>query len=141
MDSHEPVVVPQRGHHRHTDEQHGNKQGSHQPVKDARQERELSGILRCGHSYFPTSSVETALGSLCSPSRRVKDCEYAAERALSSGSSDAAIPSGRMSGSKLMSRAGLVSSLSICSMTNIPTSTCCRSGGQGTVASLVESSG
>src|ERR1700722_5172254 len=133
MDSQKPVVVPQRGHHRHTDEQHGHKQGGHQPVKDARQERELSGILCSGHSYFPTSSVETAPGSLCSPSRRVKDCEYAAERALSSGSSDGAIPSGSTSGSKLMSRAGLISSLSIESIVNIPASICFRSGGQGKI--------
>src|SRR5580692_2819526 len=141
MDSHEPVVVPQRGHHRHTDEQHGNKQGGHQPVKDARQERELSLILRRGHGYFPTSSVETALGSLCSPSRRVKDCEYAAERALSSGSSDGAIPAGSTSGSKLMSRVGLVASLSMESIVNIPASICFRSGGQGSVASAVGSPG
>src|SRR5580658_4428681 len=142
MDSQEPMVVPQRGHHGHTDEQHGYQQGGHQPVKDTRQERELSGILRRrGHSYFPTSSAETALGSLCSPSRRVKDCEYAAERALSSGSSDGAIPSGSTSGSKLMSRVGLVSSLSMESIVKIPASICFRSGGQGRVASAVGSPG
>src|SRR5580700_11984834 len=134
MDSQEPVVVSQRGHHRH-------KQGGHQPVKDARQERELCGILRRGHSYFPTSSAETALGSLRSPSRRVKDCEYAAERALSSGSSDGAIPSGSTSGSKLMSRVGLISSLSIESIVNTPASICFRSGGQRSVASAVGSPG
>src|ERR1700733_11503189 len=133
------MVVSQRAHHRHTDEQHGHKQGGHQPVKDARQERELSGILRRGHGYFPTSSVETALGSLCSPSRRVKDCEYAAERALSSGSSDGAIPSGSTNGSKLMSRVGLVSSLSIVSIVSVPASICLRSEGQAWVASAVES--
>src|SRR5271155_5353898 len=141
MDSQEPVVVSQRGHHRHTDEQHGHKQGSHQPVKDARQERELSGILRSGHSYLPTSSVETALGSLCSPSRRVKDCEYAAERALSSGSSDGDIPSGSTSGSKLMSRVGLVASLSMVLIVSVPASICCLSGGQAAVGSAVESPG
>src|SRR5580700_3503170 len=142
MDSQQPMVVPQRRHHGHTDEQHGHQQGGHQPVKDARQERELSGIRRRrGHSYFPTSSVETALGSLCSPSRLVKDCEYAAERALSSGSSDGAIPSGSTSGSKLMSRVGLISSLSIESIVNIPASICFRSGGHWRVASAVGSPG
>jgi hypothetical protein len=39
-----------------------------------------------------------------------------------------------------MSRAGLVSSLSMWSIVNVPASTCCRSGGQGIVASLVGSS-
>src|SRR5580658_645153 len=142
MDSQEPMVVPQRGHHGHTDEQHGYQQGGHQPVKDTRQERELSGILRRrGHSYFPTSSVETALGSLCSRSRLVKDCEYAAERALKSGSSDGDIPSGNTSGSKLMSRVGLMSSLSMVLIVNVPASICFLSGGQGCVASTVESPG
>jgi hypothetical protein len=36
-----------------------------------------------------------------------------------------------------MSRAGLVSSLSTWSIVNVPASICCRSGGQGSVASLV----
>jgi hypothetical protein len=51
-----------------------------------------------------------ALGCFASPSRLVKDCEYTAERALSSGSSDGAMPAGRTNGSKLMSVAALVSS-------------------------------
>ena len=40
-----------------------------------------------------------------------------------------------------MSRAGLVSSLSTWSIVNVPASICCRSGGQGSVASLVGSPG
>ena len=91
----------------------------------------MSGTFgNSGHGYFSTSSVEIALGSLCSPSRRVKDCEYAAERALSSGSSEGEIPSGSTSGSKLISRVGLVSSLSMVSIVNVPASICCLSGGQ-----------
>src|ERR1700733_12197381 len=109
-------------------------------MQDAGRERELSGTLgRSGHGYFWTSAVEIALGALCSPSRRLKDCEYAAERALSNGSSDGDMPSGSTSGSKLMSRVGLVSSLSMVSIVSVPASICLRSEGQAWVASAVES--
>src|SRR5271168_1491169 len=100
-------------------------------MEDAGQKRELCGIVCGGHSYFLTSSVETALGLLRSPSRRLKDCEYAAERALSSGSSDVNIPAGSTVGSKLISRVGLVSSLSMLSIVKVPTSICLLSAGQG----------
>ena len=131
MDGHKRVVVTQRDHHGYADEKHCEKAGGHQPVKDPRRKRELNGTLGSGHGYFSTSAVEIALGSLRSPSRLVKDCEYAAERALSSGSSDGDIPSGNTSGSKLISRVGLVSSLSMVLIVNVPASTSSRSGGQG----------
>src|SRR5271169_565168 len=110
-------------------------------MQNARQECELCGIVRGGHGYFATSAVETALGSLCSPSRRVNDCEYAADRALNNGSSDGEIPAGSTSGSKLMSRVGLVSSLSIVSIVMVPTSICCLSEAQGLAACAVGSPG
>ena len=66
-------VISQRGDHRHADEQHGQKHRSHQPVEDARLEGELrSGFWRV---HFSVSAVETALGCLRSPSRRVNDGE------------------------------------------------------------------
>ena len=52
-----------------------------------------------------------ALGSFFSPARLVNDCEYTADRALSKGSSDGAMPAGSTKGSKLRSVAALVSSL------------------------------
>ena len=73
MDRDERVVVSQRGDHRHSDEQHCQKHRGHQPVEDARLEGELrAGLWRI---HFSVSAVETALGSLRSPSRRVNDCE------------------------------------------------------------------
>src|ERR1700722_17711442 len=139
MDRHQRVVVTQRRHHGHADEQHGEKTGRHQPVQDAGWKRELSGTLPSGHGYFATSAVEIALGALCSLSRLVKDCEYAAERALSRGSSEGDIPSGSTRGSKLISRVGLLASLSMVLMVSVPASICFLSGGQTEVASAVES--
>src|SRR5258705_12852719 len=76
-----------------------------------------------------------ALGCLVSPARLVNDCEYTAERALSNGSSDGAMPAGNTKGSKLRSVAALVSSLSTRSSVRVPTSTFSRSSGQAIVAS------
>src|SRR6202045_4833762 len=45
----------------------------------------IDAIVRCGHAHCPVSAGEIALGSLCSPSRRVNDCEYAADRAPTRG--------------------------------------------------------
>jgi len=56
-----------------------------------------------------TSAALIALGCFISPSRLVNDREYAAERALSRGSSDGAMPAGSSRGSKLISVAALVS--------------------------------
>jgi hypothetical protein len=53
-----------------------------------------------------------ALGCFASPARLVNDREYTAERALSKGSSEGAMPTGNTRGSKLISLATLVSSLS-----------------------------
>jgi hypothetical protein len=36
---------------------------------------ELLRLFRCDHPHCPVSAGETGLGSLCSPSRRVNDCE------------------------------------------------------------------
>ncbi len=141
MQRQEPVVVSQTGHHGHADKEHGHQQCGHQPMQNARQECELCGIRRGGHGYFSTSAVETALGSLCSPSRRMKDCEYAAERALNSGSSDGDIPAGSTSGSKLMSRVALESSLSMVSIVMVPTSICCLSAAHELAACAVGSPG
>src|ERR1700760_2538581 len=118
------MIIAQARHHRNADEEHGHNKNGHQPMQHAGQKCKLCGIRRGRHGYFATSDVETALGLLCSPSRRVKDCEYAAERALSSGSSEGDIPAGSTNGSKLISRIGLVSSLSIEPIVKIPTSTC-----------------
>ena len=57
------------------------------------------------------------------------------------GSSDGAMPAGSTRGSKLMSRAALVSSLSTRSSVSVPTLTCSRPAGQAMVASLVGSPG
>ena len=51
------------------------------------------------------------------------------------------MPAGNTNGSKLMSRRGLVSSLSTGSRVNVPTSTCSRPSGHGMVASLVAIAG
>src|ERR1700735_1449454 len=133
------MIIAQPRHHRNADEEHGHNKNGHQPVQHAGQKCELCGIRRGRHGYFATSDVETALGLLCSPSRRVKDCEYAAERALKSGSSDGEIPFGNISGSKFMSRVGLVSSLSIVSIVMVPTSICCLSCGHAADAWAVGS--
>jgi hypothetical protein len=82
-----------------------------------------------------------ALGDFDSPTRLLNDWAYTAERALGSGSSDGVMPAGRTRGSKLMLAAGLVSSLSTRSSVTVPTSTCWRSAGQATLASLVGSPG
>src|SRR4029434_830274 len=133
MERDQPVVVAERGHHGHADEEHGQQHGGHQPVQEARSQGELRRGR--GGAHRAASPGDTALGVLGSPSRRVNDSEYTAERALSSGSSDGAIPFGRIRGSKLMSRAGLVSSLSIRSNVSVPASSVRRSAGQGIRAS------
>ena len=51
------------------------------------------------------------------------------------------MPTGNTNGSKLMTRAELVSSLSIVSRVKVPTSTCSRPSGHGMVASSVGSPG
>jgi hypothetical protein len=49
------------------------KEYCHQPVEDARLGAKL--CPRFWRAHFSVSAVETALGSLGSPSRRVNDCE------------------------------------------------------------------
>ena len=73
VDRDERVVIAQRRDHRHAYTEHSEKHHRHYPVKDARLKSELPA--RCWHDHFPVSAVETALGSLRSPSRRVNDCE------------------------------------------------------------------
>jgi len=53
--------------------------------------------LAC-HSPRRTSAGVIALGCFASPARLVNDCEYTAERALSSGSSEGAMPAGSTKG-------------------------------------------
>src|SRR5205085_3298833 len=120
----------------YTDAKHGQDHRGHRPVQQPREGGELKA-LRC-HAQFPlrTSAGVIALGCFGSPARLVNDCEYTAERALSSGSSDGAMPAGNTRGSKLRSVAGLVSSLSTRSSVRVPTSTCSRCSGQAMLASL-----
>jgi hypothetical protein len=58
---------------------------------------------------------------------------------LGKGSLDGTMPAGKTSGSKLMSRAGLVSSLSTESSVSVPMSTCSRASGHWMVALSVAS--
>src|SRR5215467_9415183 len=92
--------------------------------------------LACFQPPLRTSAGVIAGGCFVSPARLVNDCEYTADRALSKGSSDGAMPAGSTKGSKLRSVAALVSSLSTRSSVKVPTSTWWRSDGQGKVASL-----
>src|SRR4029453_14041161 len=72
-------------HKAHADKEHGQQHGGHQPVQEARSQGELRRGR--GGAHRAASPGDTALGGLGSPSRRVKDSEYTAERALSQGSS------------------------------------------------------
>src|SRR5438132_11737680 len=106
-------------------------------MQHPREEGELASLRGHDQSPFRTSAGVIALGCFVSPARLVNDREYTAERALSSGSSDGAIPVGNTKGSKLISVAALASSLSTRSNVRVPTSICSRSTGQAIVASLV----
>ena len=52
-------------------------------------------VTRSPVTHWCISAAVTALGSLVSPSRLVKDCEYTADRALSRGSSEGVMPAGK----------------------------------------------
>src|SRR6266446_757345 len=125
MDRHEHMVVGQRDDHGNADAKHGQDHRGHRPVQQPREGGELSALGRHSQSALRTSAGVIALGCFVSPARLLNDCEYTAERALSNGSSDGAMPAGNTRGSKLISLATLVSSLSTCSSVTVPTSTCC----------------
>src|SRR5437899_162854 len=112
MDRYEYMVVGQRGDHGNADAKHGQDHRGHRPVQQPREGGELVAFRWHPHSPFRTSAGVIALGCFVSPARLVNDCEYTAERALSKGSSDGAMPAGNTSGSKLISVAALLSSLS-----------------------------
>src|ERR1700722_2187734 len=120
------MVVRQRGDHRNADEQHRQDHRRHRPVQYPGEQRELLGAHRWRYSRFVThwriSVGVTALGCLVSPARLVNDCEYTDDRALSSGSSDGAMPQGSTSGSKLISRQRPCASSSTLSIVSVPTS-------------------
>src|SRR4029077_7129157 len=141
MDRHEHVVVGQRGDHGNADAKHGQDHRGHRPVQQPREGSELKALGCHAQSPLPTSADVIALGCLVSPARLLNDCAYTAERALSKGSSDGLIPAGSTKGSKLISVAALVSSLSTLLSVKVPTSTCWRSAGQAMLASLVGSPG
>src|SRR5437868_10852858 len=141
MDRHEHMVVVQRGDHENADAKHGQDHRGHRPVQQPREGGELATLGCHSHSPFRTSAGVIVLGCFVSPARLVNDREYTAERALSNGSSEGAMPAGNTKGSKLISLAALVSSLSTRSSVRVPTSTCSQSAGQVTVASLVGSPG
>src|SRR5258707_8919221 len=141
MDRHEHVVVGQRGDHGNADAKHGQDHRGHRPVQQPREGGELKALGCHSQPPLPTSAGVTALGCFVSPARLLNDCAYTAERALSKGSSDGAIPAGSTKGSKLVFAATLVSSLSTRSSVKVPTSTCWRSAGQAMLASLVGSPG
>src|SRR6516225_7712706 len=124
MNRRERVVIGQGGDHGDADAKHGQDHRGHGPVQEPGKGMELA--VWGGHAQSPlcTSAGVIALGSFVSPARLVYDCEYTAERALSSGSSEGAMPAGNTRGSKLTSRAALVSSLSSWSSASVPTSTC-----------------
>src|SRR5260370_22082454 len=129
MDRHEHMVVGQRDDHTDADAKHGQDHRGHRPVQQPREGGELAALGWHPHSPFHTSAGVIALGCFVSPARLVNDCEYTAERALSKGSSDGAMPAGNTRGSKLISLAALVSSLSTRSSVKVPTSTCSRPPG------------
>src|SRR5205085_1428740 len=123
------------------DAEHGQHHRGHGPVQQPREGGELAA--RGGHAQFPfcTSAGVIGLDGFGSPARLVNEREYTAERALSSGSSEGAMPAGNTKGSKLISLAALVSSLSTRSSVRVPTSTCSRPAGQAMVASWAGSPG
>src|SRR5439155_11318959 len=141
MDRHEHMVAVQRDDHGNADAKHGQDHRGHRPVQQPREGGELKALGCHSQSPLPTSADVIALGCFVSPARLLNDCEYTAERALSKGSSDGLIPAGSTKGSKLISVAALVSSLSTRSSVKVPTSTCWRSAGQAVLASLVGSPG
>src|SRR5882672_8903981 len=112
MDRYEHMVVVQRGDHGDADAEHGQDHRGHRPVQQPREGGELTALGGHPHSPFRMSAGVVALCCFVSPARLVNDREYTAERALSKGSSDGAMPVGNTNGSKLTSIAGLVSSLS-----------------------------
>src|SRR5947208_16381045 len=121
------MVAAQRHDHGDADAKHGQHHRGHGPVQEPRQDGELALFAGHPHSPLRTSAGVIALGCFASPARLVYDCAYTAERALSKGSSEGAMPAGNTKGSKLMSVAALVSSLSTRSSVRVPTSTCSRS--------------
>src|SRR5882672_7075416 len=141
MDRYEHMVVVQRGDHGNADAKHGQDHRGHRPVQQPREGGELKALGCHSQPPLPTSAGVTALGCFVSPARLLNDCAYTAERALSKGSSDGLIPAGSTKGSKLISVAALVSSLSTRSSVRVPTSTCLRSAGPATLASLGGSPG
>src|ERR1700751_2883557 len=141
MERHEQMVAGQGHAHGHADAKHGQDHRGHRPVQQPREGRELEGLGCHSQSPLRTSAGVTALGCFVSPSRLVNDCEYTAERALSKGSSDGLIPAGSTKGSKFISVAALVSSLSTRSSVKVPTSTCSRPAGPAIVAALGGSPG
>src|SRR6516225_3275600 len=134
------MIVRQRGDHADADKQHRQDHDGHRPMQDPRECCEPQ-VLRHRYTPFPRSGVWTALGSFFSPARRVKDSEYAADCALSKGSSDGSIPEGNTSGSKLTSRQLPSASPSMRLIVSIPISTCSRLLGHGMVASSAGSPG
>src|SRR5436190_6130318 len=141
MDRYEHMVVVQRSDHGNADAKHGQDHRCHRPVQQPREGGELKALGCHSQPPLPTSTGVIALGCFVSPARLLNDCAYTAERALSRGSSDGLIPAGSTKGSKLISVAALVSSLSTRSRINVPTSTCWRSAGQAMLASRVGSPG
>src|SRR5207237_7092258 len=101
MDRYEYMVVDQRGDHGNADAEHGQDHRGHRPVQQPREGGELARFARHPHSPLRTSEGVIALGCFVSLPRLVNDCEYTAERALSKGSSDGAMPAGSTRGSKL----------------------------------------
>src|SRR6266403_1925860 len=135
------MVVGDRCDHGNTNTQHGQDRRGHKPVQEPHTRVELPLLGGHPNAHFRTSEGVIALGSFFSPALLVNDCEKTADRALSRGSSDGVMPAGKTNGSKFMSRAGLVSSLSTESRVRVPTSTCSRPSGHGTLASSVRSPG
>jgi hypothetical protein len=79
MDRNQHMVVGQRSDHRNADEQHRQNHRRHRPVQEPGEQRELPAASASSYSLAGThwriSAGVTALGSLVSPARRVKDCE------------------------------------------------------------------
>src|SRR5271156_4889155 len=125
------MIIGQRGDHSNANAEHGQDHRSHHPVQQPRKSGELEGFGWHAHSPLRTSAGVIALGCFVSPTRLVNDCEYTAERALSKGSSEGAMPAGNTKGSKLMYVAGPSSSLCTRPNVTVPTSTFSRSSGQG----------
>src|SRR5262249_13296559 len=138
---HERVVAAQRGDHRGADAEHGQDHRGHCPVQQPREGGEPAAFGWRAHFPFSLSAGVTAPSCFGSPAPLLNDRMYTAERALSSGSSEGAMPGGSTRGSNVMSVAGLVVSLSSSLMTRVPTSSCSRSCGQAIEASWVGSPG